>query len=85
MAFEFLRGRSRARDGVAVSSAEVAAARLIVQRAKVSNKPVGDAVLAIANAEPVPGSTTSYRVVDFQRGSGSQSGPVAPAGGAAAQ
>lgn len=75
MAFGFS-SRTRSRDGVEVSSAEVAAARLIVQRASASNKVVDPTVVAIANAEPMPGRAT-YRVVDFKRSS--PTGPAAPA------
>lgn len=83
MAFGFPRSRMRPRDGVPVTSAQVAAAKLIIERAQTSNKPVEDAVVAIANAEPVPG-TSDFRVLEFRR-STTGNGPVAPAGGAPAR
>lgn len=82
MAFGFPRGRMRPRDGVPVTSAQVAAAKLIIERAQTSNKPVEDAVVAIANAEPVPG-TSDFRVLEFRRSTTGNNRPVAPAGGAA--
>lgn len=83
MAFGFPKSRTRARDGVAVTSAQVAAARLIIERSETSNKPVDDAVVAIANAEAVPG-TSDYKVVRL-RHPRVEPGPAAAAGGAAAR
>jgi hypothetical protein len=83
MAFGFPKSRTRAREGVSVTSAQVAAARLIIERAQSRHKPVDDAVVAIANAEAVPG-TTDYRVVRFKP-PGVTPGSAAPAGGAAAR
>lgn len=96
MAFGFQRSRPQRREGVPVTAAQVAAAKLIIERAETSNKPVDDAVVAIANAEQVPG-TSQFQVVRFIPGAATGSlargraagpaaaGPVAPAGGAAAR
>jgi hypothetical protein len=82
MAFGFPKSRMRPRDGVPVTAAQVAAARLIIERAQTNNKPVEDAVVAIANAEPVPG-TSDFKVVGFPR-SMPTTRPVIPAAGGAA-
>lgn len=93
MAFGFPKSRTRRREGVPVTAAQVAAAKLIIERAETSNKPVDDAVVAIAHAEQVPG-TSGFQVVRFVSGSAAgprvaagpaRPHPVAPAGGAAAQ